>query len=239
MRSCYQTEMQFDEAGTIVAEIVYYFAPDGAKTIEGENLYHSTNWDQTGDVSLGIGEVWNSPKGWVNGAMPCNFTGQHRRCGKHSWWREGVPTGTPPLQMDANGCPLCCQPPVVTTSSGGILLGGAAALCQPWHVFLPTNPRSITRLATGVVWPTVLNTTNAYKAQDPLNPTTSIGGGALGSCLGFNSTTLGITFVSGGTPGTSVMNLQTWNPATNIGIWQCRPGTPYPNEYFAFYSSLT
>ncbi len=203
----------------------------------GAHLFCADIWNDQGRIDLGPGVYWNQIPTWSNGAAPGPFTGQGPPCGPLDWWQHGVPSDAPPLSLDGRGFPLCCHVPVEQESAGGIKLGGGRLTCQPWRPFLPGSGRSITRLLTGTVWTTGTNTTIAYSASDPLAPTKFIAAAAVGTCFGFDGTTFTL---KQGTNLTSLA-LQSWDPATNRGIWRVPAvsGIGYANEYFAFRSPLT
>lgn len=111
--------MQFDEAGTIVVPVRWYFCQEGAQPLPYSHLYVSSNWQTVPRQSVGIGERWDAARPWSNGKPPNGATGTRKPCGPQDWWQNGVPTGSPPLKLDNNLLGACC-----TGSSGGIMIGG-------------------------------------------------------------------------------------------------------------------
>jgi hypothetical protein len=166
--------MQFDDQGTIIVPVQYYFAPDGADVFPASNLFHSQNWEANTQPTLGPGELWSSPKTYSKGGNSVPYTGQGPPCASLDWWANGVPTGTPPLTLLPNGLPTCCSP--TSALQGGVKVGGRlgqvlygglqtggvitapAVTCPPWF-FINTLGR--TAFTTSPTTTGVLNTSTS------------------------------------------------------------------------------
>jgi hypothetical protein len=119
MRSCYEQDMQFDQAGELVTRVRWYFCPDGAEPLPWPTLFASSNWNWNSRIRLGPGELWHSVRTYSKGQLPGPYTGKGGVCGPAEWWQNGVPSDAPPLIYDSDNVPPCCQK--------------APPPCQPWR----------------------------------------------------------------------------------------------------------
>jgi hypothetical protein len=237
-RTCFTQLMQFDEAGSIIVPVRFYFAVPGAKIFPGPHLFASDYWESHVDCGVGPGLYWNSTRVYDKGKPPPGITGQGPPCGPLSWWTDGVPSNAPPLQLDAQGRPLCCHPQNQFTQS----LAGAAGLrrflCQPWHVFGPPT-RSLTDLTAGTTWTITTNTTTNFSAHHPVTTTDICNASRnVQACSGFQ-TTNPLTLIFGGGHPNAACNLVNFDPLTNHGIWLV-PSTAfhYAGHYFRFVNPV-
>jgi hypothetical protein len=212
--------MQFDQAGTIVVPVQWFFTDPDAKVFPGFHLFGPDRdiWEHQ-LPALGPGEPWNAVRSYEKGEMPAYLKGNGGFCGAEDWWENGVPSDAPPLMYNARGVPGCCPPEP----------------CQPWHQFGPPT-RVWKRVLTGEVWTTVLNAPGGYQAS------THFGHGALMEAQHtidpcglyfFTSITVNITvppFVQTVTP-----VLVSYDPGSTTGTWQF-PVNPYgySGEFFTF-----
>jgi hypothetical protein len=114
--------MQFDVDGEIVAPVKWYWASPGAKLFPGANSFSSDNWITPSNSTLGLGEVWTSPRPWRNGSLTVVPPGDGHICGGDiSWFTDGCPSDAPPIPRVPDGLAACCI-------AGGLLLGGSYKL---------------------------------------------------------------------------------------------------------------
>jgi hypothetical protein len=211
LRSCYTITMQFDQAGTIKVPVTWYFCADGASVFPGEHLYGSSNWQPDGQSDFpGPGEVWQTNPPYSKGANP-GLPGSDGPCGKLSWWREGVPAGTPPLPVDAQGLPLCCP-----TRS-----------CVPWFPMLA----SYTLTTTEFPWST---TSVNYDPPDLLSfiyfPGFAVGNVVFtpaGACGGLQAVTCFVNLLDFGY-GADDFTLGFYDSSTYTSVWLPPIGGNYP-----------
>lgn len=232
--------MQFDEAGLLKADVMWYRADDGALPIEGGTLFNSSNWDSIPRSRPGLGEQWDSDFRWYNGDNPFGFGGLKRPCGPLRWWHEGCPSNAPRLLVDGGGAPLCCGPAQSVNATSGLQIGVYRVLCQPWKNYNAPAPY-FKRLSTGEVWTTTLNTNAEYNASGVAFPLDrfSVTNGGLPNCQGYTESA-GDAFIEVN-PGfhTYDLTLVSYNPATQIGYWNVpTSATRYAGETFAFYRGL-
>lgn len=129
--------MQFDDEGTIVKRVRWYFAAPGAKLFPGGTVFSSSNWGVLRGGQLGPGEVWSSPRPWSNGATPAGMDGQGQFCGKLAWFTDGVPAGTPPVTI-IGGIPDCCRKPFYRGQ-----IGGKGGLARQAPCYQPANTGAV------------------------------------------------------------------------------------------------
>jgi hypothetical protein len=106
LRSCYETDVQFDVDGEIVRRVRWYFCAPGAPVFPGPSVFRSNNYGDVAGGQLGPGEVWSANRPWSNGALP----GQPGTpCGDREWFVDGCPSDAPPLTFNGP-LPACCSP---------------------------------------------------------------------------------------------------------------------------------
>ncbi len=230
MRSCYSTAMIFDQEGTISADITWYFADDNAQFFPQPHLFGSSNWNTTGFVDLGPGEDWQANRTYTKGAKPDGLNGQGKFCGLPDWWTNGVPMGTPPVQLDFRGLPVCCAIAVV---DNGVLPVGARMLqnqCQSWNLHL-TPVRTLKTLPTMAAWTTTFTSAIENQWKDPIAGVDIMSAvGTLGSCLGYGATTMTLRVNSTLPNRTLAVTLLSYDSATRTGLWQITDSQPQYNK---------
>lgn len=239
LRSCYTVDMQFDQAGLVVAPVTYYFAPPGAKFFPVPHAFCSANWVENSLAGPGVGELPTSARTYSNGALPAPFTGQGPPCAPLDWWTNGVPSDAPPLTYDDRGLPTCCQIPVTVEDTQAVTAGCGYQLCNSWN--LTTTPtRTLTRLSNGEVWVTVVSTNVEeiwHGVQFPGDlMETSTGSG---NCNGYGNVTLQMRQNARFPTGVYTLRLISYDLATTTGLWQVLPTAMYySGEYFTLKSPL-
>jgi hypothetical protein len=130
LRSCYDGYQVLGDGVAGPYKVRWYFCPDDAEPFPGGmHLFGSRNWAREGPASLGLGEPWDTPQIYNKGSLPGPVTGKDDPCGELDWFKTGVPVGTPPLELNSNGLPLCCfpePPPVCQPFFDGTLLQNAS-----------------------------------------------------------------------------------------------------------------
>jgi hypothetical protein len=122
LRTCYEIDMQFDQAGTIIRRVRWYFVPEDTPWFPGPHMFGSNVWMWQSITPAGIGEYWNSKRKQTKGMVPWSITKPVRFCGQLDWYEDGVPTGTADLIRSPSGQSQCCLP-----DSAGVLRGGTSA----------------------------------------------------------------------------------------------------------------
>lgn len=246
LRSCYSTDMQFDLAGEIVGKVKWYWAAKGAKIFPYQNSFSSDNWITPSNSTLGLGEVWTSPRPWRNGSLLVVPPGDGHVCGDISWFTDGCPSDAAPLQRSPSGLALCC-------STGGLLLGGdyklrfggglllsgdysiPAPLCQPFYT-AHSGSATLRRESTGGLWTFTGFFGGSYFFHDPI----------LGSFYEIVLASLGTACIPGFAAAGSVvqvppsstarMTFVSYDLTTNIGKWKVPLTFPmYAGEIFDFF----
>jgi hypothetical protein len=253
LRSCYTTQMQFDEAGDLIADVQWYWCLPGAKLFPRRNSFCSANWDQLKYNQLGLGEVWNSPRPYSKGTPPAPAAGDGRHCGPLHWFTHGCPSDAPPITRGPTGIGGCCLPGglllggryTASTSfvgKGGLFLGGKYSYtppvaCQPYD---PFNYASATMLqvSSGLYWgqfgsgpsniffidPVIHGFLSYFVAQSNSSPCTVSWDGTF---MVYHYTPTGYV---------AFLPLISYNPATYIGVWQMPAASPnYASQFFEFY----
>lgn len=230
--------MQFDQAGTLIVPVRFYFAPSTAKPIDGPHLFGTDYFIPHTNVGLGPGLRWDSQSVYDKGAPPPGIDGTHEPCGPADWWINGVPSDAPPLIVDGLGRSICCGPSNSFTDTLGIAVGIENTVCQPWHVFGPPT-RSLRDLTSGVNWVPTINTTNQYFAHDPGATTHTLNfTHGIQVCLGFDKTNP-VTLVQGAGHPNVTLTLLSWNPVNGAGYYQVPPGTFfYSGHIFRFINPV-
>lgn len=242
--------MQFDEAGLIVGKVKWYWCAPGAKILPVANSFSSDNWTPVNNSTLGLGEVWNSPRSWRNGSLRVVPPGDGHICGGDiSWFTEGCPSDAPPIPRTADGLAACCL-------TGGLLLGGSyklrfggglllsgsndaappVATCQPWDA-AGVASATLFRVSTGTFWTLAFSSPTQVIFYDPLTTPGTFGAvfnNAGGICTG------GMPKTGGTVNHFGIISFATafvsYNSSTHIGVWHT--GTTisiYPNETFNLF----
>jgi hypothetical protein len=109
--------MRFFSGGPDVP-IIWFFAADGAGTIEGPNSFCSRNWDDGKHDAYTIGEQ-DGPFPWRDGSGPADALGV-RLCNDADLFQDGQSGPLdPPRQVTSNGLPGCC-----VLGPGGVYISG-------------------------------------------------------------------------------------------------------------------
>lgn len=229
LRSCYSTDMQFDLAGTIVGKVKWYWCRPGAKVFPYQNSFSSDNWITPANSTLGLGEVWNSPRPWRNGSILVVPPGDGHVCGDISWFTDGCPSDAPPLPRSPSGLALCCSTGGLLLGGGyrrrfggGILLGGdyiaPTTTCQP---FVVGQTYRLFDTTEGVYWTLDSGGSSGWRWEDPLNTLVKYDflPNAIGTCPGVpgHASSSCEILISGGF---RVVNIVSFNVLTNTGTWQ-------------------
>ena len=111
-------KMYFDRERTISADVFWYRAPPGAKTLGFASPFVSETWDSVHWGTSGPGEDPSSPSKYWNSAPLANVKGQ-QVCGPLNWFEFGAPSGAKPLKRNGQGTPWCCL------NFSGFLLGAS------------------------------------------------------------------------------------------------------------------
>jgi len=251
LRSCYSTDMQFDEAGLIVHKVRWYWCEPGAKLFPGRNSFSSDNWSPINNSTLGLGEVWNSPRPWSNGSLSVPPPpGDGHVCGDLSWFSEGCPSDAPPLPRSPSGLATCCSTGGIVISGGyKYLFGGGLALggdyiytpppaCQPYN---PAHYSSttFTQQTGSLLWHQFGSGPTNIFAYDPafgvLGPSSvviSSNGVICSSSL--QGTVVFYYYTTTGFVG--AMTLQSYNSTTHVGTYKMPATSPnYAGQLFDFY----
>ena len=201
--------MQFDEAGTIVRPVLWYFAAPTAGYFPGGHLFGAAReWADHKCDTVGIGELAQAVHIYSKGALPAPLGGTGPYCGPLDWWQNGVPSGTPPLTY-VDGVPPCCP-----------------SFRQPWLV--PTALRSVTQVSPVTeAWSAITPGGVPFVSISPSIPSLSAVGRPT-STIGPPPyyTTMGIEN-SPPNEFSAPMILLNYNPDTFTGLWQA-PTAPSP-----------
>lgn len=133
LRSCYVGYMNFGDGAANPYKVKWYFTPPQAPYFPTFHLFGSRNWDSQGLAMIGAGEPPLSPQTYSRGSIPGNPVDPDTICGQIDWFVDQVPPGTPPLQLNGEGLPMCCY--------GGLPPPPA---CIPWNFFLFPDTRVAT-----------------------------------------------------------------------------------------------
>lgn len=227
MRSCYDTQMQFDAAGHIVRGVRWYFADTNARYLPFPHKFGSQNWLPRGSSNFGIGERWQAKPVWNNGALPYFSPGTGARCGSDDWFANGTPSNAPNIPVGPDNVPLCCpQKP-----------------CQPWNNAIVPAGSFIQRVSTGQFWSIFPDTTFQCFGSDISGPTP----GTLQFqvlittplCLGFFPTSgqLNLNPFFGYI---ADVKLVAYDANSRTGTWQVPSDAPeYAGELFRFHRGLS
>lgn len=109
LRSCYLSNMApFPDRPDLVIAGAWHWSPIGAPFLPFPTAFCSAQWDAYGTPEIALGE--QPPRGaYSKGPAVPAFQGVHF-CGSADVWINGQLSTAPPLAVDANGIPICCQP---------------------------------------------------------------------------------------------------------------------------------
>ncbi len=219
VRTCFDTDMAFDQKGELVARIRMYWADPGAKMFPDYHLFGADLDFMPHQLdALGPGEIARQFRTYYDGAMPGYFPGTGNFCGPLDWWQNGVPSDAPRLPYSDNGIPACCpQPP-----------------CQPWW-YDPVDTRSLR--VTGFTL-TLFNFNNlpffsTFETLDGnyyFQPTTT----QVTGCFGTDSTMLLVGLIP--YPDVNLLLLDSYDPATYTGKYVAPPGSSTPPDFAVYFT---
>lgn len=108
LRSCYRTEMRLRQGSNETTTVRWFFCEPGA-AIAPPSVFHSLNWGFPEKKPPTIGEVWGTPRRWVNGAAPGRY--EYRdECESDQWIAHGLPhDAVSPIPPIVDGVPICCR----------------------------------------------------------------------------------------------------------------------------------
>jgi len=127
IRTAYTTRMKLWKDSEETVEVRWFRAEPGAKIFPGVHNFSSLTWRDEHKPeyrinNTGIGEQTEAGRVYDRGQNLNGYDGQ-RFCGSLKAWREGGVHGTdPPLALDSEGRPACCQGP--WQARGGSVEGG-------------------------------------------------------------------------------------------------------------------
>jgi hypothetical protein len=107
LRTCYTHKVFWDNSKTRSSKIIWYRASDNADFFPYPHVFSSERYDTIHWFNDGAGEDELSGPTYYKGMPPARFTGQNF-CGDPSWFL-GAPSDAPPLELDENGWPVCCN----------------------------------------------------------------------------------------------------------------------------------
>lgn len=183
IRTCYTVDMQFDEAGELIAPVTWYRAASTAVPLPVPHYYGSSRtWSEHHLGSIGLGERWDSVPAYSNGAAPGYFPGNGSICGPLDWFSRGCPSDAPPIDYGGLSTPPCCPQPI----------------CQPWYYGSGgVGDREYSVSGWPNPWYVTQDVPDAYVLYDPITEASIRFSLGIGSCPG---TTLG-TYCEFSAPG--------------------------------------
>jgi hypothetical protein len=109
LRSCYASSMApYPDRPDLVVAGSWHWSPPGSRWLPFPTAFCSSQWDPGGTPTIRLGE--QPPRGAYSKGLPVPaFQGRHF-CGSEDVWLNGQLSTAPPLPVDADGIPLCCQP---------------------------------------------------------------------------------------------------------------------------------
>jgi hypothetical protein len=127
LRSCYRTEMIFQEGGTPI-RVRWFFCEPGAEVFPGRHLFSSLNYEWPYIWGENPGEVRGANRPWRNGSVPPfdgstgdGFDGK-KFAGPLLAFQEGASPSDPPIGGNPRGlCAGCAPIPPVNTCVGEVL----------------------------------------------------------------------------------------------------------------------
>lgn len=113
LRSCYRTKFRFGTGSpTQTDDIIWYWAPEGARDLGIPTVFNSLNWYDRAEVGRtdtgALGEVPGERRFWRNGRLSDDpYPNGEVFCGPAAWFVEGTPPGQV-LPRHANGIAEAC-----------------------------------------------------------------------------------------------------------------------------------
>lgn len=215
LRSCYEVDMQFDEAADLVTRVQWYFCGDKAHIFPGGHSFGSANWIDPDNVNLGLGERWDSDRPYSKGTAPFCQAVTDNFCGKREWYFDGAPSDANLVQYRGDGTPTCCPP----------------CPCQPFYA-ASAGHRSVTSSNPVINFTQVLidDGHQFQVADNSAGSSVDVTDQGLGPCLDSPSATFATGQVNFGPPFNLVV--ESYDPATFTGTWVVQDGTgPGPPGY--------
>lgn len=210
--------MVFDQAGTIVVPVTWYWCEPTATPLPfGSGLFGSRNWDKTGFEPLGPGDDRMSPVTYSKGELPFSAPGNGSWCGPDDWWLNGVPSDAPPITFDPWGVPECCP--------------GARDIvsCVPFPLFV-TPHYEVTELGTGIPWTVAGPSEFGCTAIDPSNPHVTVLVFAEGVACGPTPNSMECTWTDPEGFEVDLVPIST-DADGATSVWVTAPGEYPPNDF--------
>lgn len=220
LRSCYKTQMVFGNGADGPYDVEWYFCPDGAEPLPGGmHLFGSANWDPLGPEQLGPGEPWNRIVTYSKGALPAPVTGTADPCGEPDWFVTGVPPGTPSLDANSQGLPICCFPEPPPD-------------CMPFYDGSGFNDASMSLSWTPLTWVLFFQDGSDVEFFDPTF-TYFLDAESNGiQCTDVEGTMIPFIWLLPGVPTADSCQFVSYDPLTNTGTFQFFAGsTPLANRF--------
>jgi hypothetical protein len=136
----------FSNRPDILTDVIWFRAEPGVPFVPYLHNFASSIWDDPHEkLPDAVGEVWQSPPTWYNGAAPAHFPGV-TPCGSASDWQNGVNYPPSPLTtIPPDWVPTCCSggpPPVdpCTALSWAFQISGATGPTSPYNHFFFSKP---------------------------------------------------------------------------------------------------
>lgn len=130
IRSCYSSTMYpYVDRPDVGIPGAWHFCRPGSRFLPFPTAFCSRNYLDKNDDYPAIGEVPTRPS-WSAG-KPLTWARGHHFCGSADVWQNGQLYSAPPLPVDRNGIPLCCDwdGPCLTTESYSPILTEDLAGC--------------------------------------------------------------------------------------------------------------
>ena len=109
LRSCYASSMApYSDKPGLVVPGAWHWAPPGARFLPFPTAFCSGEWDPWQVEAPHLGE--QPPRGAYSKGPPIPAFQGRNFCGSADVWQNGQLSTAPPLPVDANGIPVCCQP---------------------------------------------------------------------------------------------------------------------------------
>jgi hypothetical protein len=222
--------MQFSTGIPGGAQVRFYFVNDDAPVFPGQHLWGMPTWDPEGPAQVGLGEVGPQFRIYDKGAPPVDTPlSPDTICGALDWWRNGVPFGTPPLQLNFQQLPICCYG------------GHVPPPCIPWNRHHPPPRPDPLDLTSATAWPAFTNTADQLDGIEPILGLDSVlfRDDLSHPCGAYFNTRAEIFIQSAGPPYAATLILVDYDVATNNSTWQVPSSAPaYAGDQFLLVSPL-